>query len=429
MHDQRAILNKQLLVVLYMYLGYAGFMILKTSMLVASPDLVAENLITKTQWGAILGWGAFGAIVGKIVSGVVADRLGGKWTFTMGLCITTISVAIFGMCSTAIGFSLVYFAALFAKSSGWPSMAKLIGNWHSPSKHGRVWGLLSTASRVGTMIALSAFGALLYVLPWQHMLWVASGIGVACVGIIFFFLKENPSPSIQVDNSRSVEHTNHPLKNTSLKQALLVFATSKRVWLIAVSMMGLTIMMDILNFLPMYLKESLDILPAEAATIALFFPAGSFISVLLGGYLFDTLSKHSVPTLVGILLTVAMGSLVVMIGMPEFGLSATGNEYATIGCLFVFGLTVAPAYYLPMSIFSIKFGGPHSGFLIAILDVVGLAATIPFNFVGGALADQDGGWVKFFMLVIAIAIISLFVTVWFLHDEAKAAERMVENVS
>jgi sugar phosphate permease len=279
------------------------------------------------------------------------------------------------------------------------------------------------------MIALSAFGALLYVLPWQHMLWVASGIGAACVGIIFFFLKENPSPSIQVDNSRSVEHTNHPLKNTSLKQALLVFATSKRVWLIAVSMMGLTIMMDILNFLPMYVKESLDILPAEAATIALFFPAGSFISVLLGGYLFDALSKHSVPTLVGILLTVAMGSLVVMIGMPEFGLSATGNEYATIGCLFVFGLTVAPAYYLPMSIFSIKFGGPHSGFLIAILDVVGLAATIPFNFVGGALADQDGGWVKFFMLVIAIAIISVFVTVWFLHDEAKAAERIVENVS
>jgi OPA family sugar phosphate sensor protein UhpC-like MFS transporter len=428
MPDQSDLLKKQLLLVFYMYLGYAGFMILKTSILVASPDLVADNLITKTQWGAILAWGTIGAIIGKILSGVLADRLGGKLTFTLGLFITTISVAFFGISSTFLGFSVVFFAALFAKSAGWPSMAKLIGNWNSPSQYGRVWGVLSTSSRVGTMLALSALGALLYVLTWQQMLWFASGIGIVLVGISYFFIKEKPASSIKLDDSSPVEHTDHPLKNTSLKQALLVFATSKRVWLISLSMMGLTIMMDILNFLPLYLKESLDIPSAKAATIAFFFPAGSFTSVLLGGYLFDKLSKKSVAKLVGILLTLAVGSLIVMIIVPEFGLSAKGKEYATIGCLFVFGFTVSPPYYLPMSIFSIKFGGPHSGILIALLDVAGFAATIPFNFVAGILADQDGGWIKFFILIIAIAIISLFVTVWFLYGEAKVGERKKGDV-
>jgi len=422
MHNKKTILKKQFFLILYMYLGYAGFIFMKTSILVISPDLVADNLITITQWGIILGWGALGAIIGKILSGAVADRFGGKWTFTIGILLTAISVVLFGMSSIFFAFNLIYFSALFAKSSGWPSIAKLIGNWYSPSQYGLIWGILSTSSRVGAIIALSSLGYLLYILTWRQVLWFAFLIGIVLFGISFFFIKEKPSTLIKVNGSCPVEHTNHHLHDTSLKQALLVFITNKRVWLISVSMMGLTIMMDILNFLPIYLSQNLKISTVNAATFSTAFPVGSLISVLLGGYFIDKISSKSVTKLVGLSLTLAVVSLVVLIIMPEFGLSASGNKYVTVGALFIFGFMVSPSYYLPMSIFSIKFGGPHSGILIALLDVVGFVATMIFSFIGGALIDQNYGWVKFFILLITISIISLLVTVWFLHGEAKVTE-------
>ena len=62
--------------------------------------------------------------------------------------------------------------------------------------------------------------------------------------------------------------------------------------------------------------------------------------------------------------------------------------------LFLFGLCVSPCYYIPMSVFSMEFGGPHSGFLIALLDAIAFGALAIFQFFGGAIAKTD--WNLFF---------------------------------
>lgn len=420
MEAQGSVLRKQLLLLLYMYLGYSGFMLLKTSISVISPELVAEGLITKTEWGTILAWSTVGAILGKLLSGVAADKMGGKWTFTLGLSVTTGGVFLFGMNSSALAFSIIFFITLCAKSAGWPSMAKLIGNWYCPTQYGRVWGVLSTSSRVGTITALFVLGALLNILSWRQTLWVAGGIGILLVCASFFLITEKPPFSVKSEGEKpDEEEEDHPLKGTSLKEALLIFAKSGRVWLISISMMGLTILWDFLDFLPLYLKESLKISSADAASITMAFPAGALISVLLGGYFFDKLPRKTVPNLIGAFLALAVICLTLMILLSNFGMSERGLVVSNAICLFIFGFCVSPAYYLPMSIFSIKFGGPHSGILIALLDVAGFGATVPFKIVGGRLADQDGGWEKFFTLLIVIAFISMLVTYQFLRGEAK----------
>ena len=33
------------------------------------------------------------------------------------------------------------------KSSGWPGMTKIVGNWFRPEKYGTTWSVLSTSSR------------------------------------------------------------------------------------------------------------------------------------------------------------------------------------------------------------------------------------------------------------------------------------------
>jgi sugar phosphate permease len=108
----------------------------------------------------------------------------------------------------------------------------------------------------------------------------------------YFCVPEKPDKIQQDDQPKrqdSQQHIGHPLYNKTLKFALFDFLKSKRVCLIFFAMMGLTIMTDFLNFVPMFIKETLDISEANAVMIASAFPIGSIVSVLAAGYVFDAL--------------------------------------------------------------------------------------------------------------------------------------------
>jgi MFS family permease len=90
--------------------------------------------------------------------------------------------------------------------------------------------------------------------------------------------------------------------------------------------------------------------------------------------------------------------------------------------LFLFGLCLSPCYYIPASVFSIDFGGPHSGFLVAILDAMGFAATAAFYYFGGGIA-QNSGWSTFLFVLAAVCLWSLFTTFFFMQREARNLRR------
>ncbi len=75
-----------------------------------------------------------------------------------------------------------------------------------------------------------------------------------------------------------------------------------------------------------------------------------------------------------------------------------------------------------MSVFSIAFGGKHSGFLIAFIDVCGYAGAFVFNFFGGSIA-QHHGWPVFLGLLLTVAILALVTLTAFLHLEHKSEKQ------
>ena len=157
----------QLMVVVSMYTGYAMFMVLRMAPPVAGAAITSDpNLgIDIGDWGRILGMGTIGALLGKLIGGYAADKLGGRVTFTIGLLVTSIGVLAFAMSSAAWMFQAAFFLALMAKSSGWPAMTKIIETSFRPNEYGRVWGVLATSSRIGTLIATLLLGGLLAVVP------------------------------------------------------------------------------------------------------------------------------------------------------------------------------------------------------------------------------------------------------------------------
>jgi len=309
-----------------------------------------------------------------------------------------------------------------ATSGGWPSIANLIGQNYHPKQYGRVWGYISTSSRFGTVFATLVLGFSLVYLPWRYVLYLSAGLGIIMV-VIWYFLAPEPQGAAPKgdrpnDDTVSDQHLGHPLYNTTLKFALLDFLKSKRVWLIFLAMMGLTIMVDFFNFVPIFLNETLNISGANAVMISSALPSGAIIAVLAGGYVFDSLSTKTLAKVIGISLSTAVLCIIAIYNLASFSLSLQSNLIVIYICLFVFGLCVAPAYYLPMSIFSINYGGPHSGILISILDIGGFFSAAAFAIITGKVSDTLG-WDYVLLLVILIGILTLGLTVWFLHNESK----------
>lgn len=417
--------GSQLKLLFIMYLAYAVTMIMRQSLMAISPDLIADPTIglTKTKFGEILAWGNLGGMTGKVIFGWSTDKYGGKLNFLVALITVALYIVFFGMSSQFGAFCLIFFCIAVSKSGGWPSLAKLIENWYHPSQYGRVWGAISTASRVGTIIATLGLGYLLKYLTWSQTLYAVGAFGL-CFSIIWFlFVAEYPSEDVIDDKDFKVEiDTKHRFHEKSLNYALLDFLKSKRVWLIFLAMMGLTVLMNFLDFVPIFLKETLNMTSSDAVMTATAFPLGSFLAVLIGGYIFDSLSPKAITKIMGTLLTISVFCILLIINLSYFELSMAQNINVVWFCLFTFGFSISPAYYLPMSIFSIKYGGPYSGALISWLDLGGYFAGAVSSFTVGWLSDQIDGWHKVLYMLVGLGIITLVLTVLFLYGEAKEDE-------
>ncbi|MBD3672635.1 MAG: MFS transporter [Planctomycetaceae bacterium] len=416
--------GQQILAVVSMYFGYAMFMVLRMIPAVVGGAMRQDPSlqIDLEQLGQIFALGTCGAIVGKFIGGFAADKLGGKLTFAVGLAACSVFVGLFATSNSLLMFQLAFFFALMAKSLGWPSMTKIIGHWFRPNEYGRVWGIISTSSRVGTLIATFGFGALLALMPWRSMLFLCSGVGLLIAVVFALILKEKPAESESPDNTKETESPDsdmlhHPLRGTTIWQALPRFAASLQFWLITGSLMALTILWDFLLLVPSFLQDRLS-LPVEQASMASSaFPFGSLFSVLVGGFVFDKLNRHTTAWLMGGLLLIASGCVGVFLMMPHLDMTPQALTNLSLVLLFLFGLCISPCYYIPMSVFSIEFGGPHSGILVSLLDALAFGACALFYYFAGGLAEAS--WDRFLVVLLAVSLSSVITTFCFMKREAR----------
>ena len=152
-----------------MYAGYAAIYMCRATVITLGPAMLEDPTLglTKTAWGAIIGWGTAGTLAGKLINGILADRFGGRKIFLLSMAICILASAVFGSMSQLVFFNLAYFLTLFAKSAGWPSMANLISQWHPANWRGRIWGILSSSSRFSSIFTSLVLGGLIFYLSWR----------------------------------------------------------------------------------------------------------------------------------------------------------------------------------------------------------------------------------------------------------------------
>jgi sugar phosphate permease len=320
-----------------------------------------------------------------------------------------------------------------------------------------VWSIISTSSRIGTILAGVVLGYLLSLVDWRGVFLFSAVTTAAVVVLLYFYLKEQPEqvglpslsrhvrsqtassqhasshhaqssgddPTETVDQNAigdpQAAETPHPFDGLTLLQVCGRFLFSGRVWFICLSLIHLTIVMDFLTFIPIYLSEALDISASKASMAGSTFPAGMFTALVLTSFVYDRLSKRRLIFVIGGLL-IASATCVLAL----WNLNLAPPDYRTptaIATIFLLGLTISPAYYIPMSVFSVSFGGKHSGFLVSLIDVFGYCGALVFNFFGGSIA-QHYGWSVFLSGLLAITVLAGVYMVTFLTLDWRSSKQV-----
>jgi sugar phosphate permease len=412
-----------------MCLGYAALMLCRTTVSIAGPALLLDDdlQLTKTTFGMILGWGMAGNLAGKLTNGILSDKTGGPRVFIYALGLSAAAIGLFGAASEIKAFCLLYFITLFAKSAGWPAIAAMIGSWFPTHTHGRMWGFISTSSRASSLGSTLLLSSLLYFVSWRWLPFIAAGITICVAGLLSKYLltqppdtaaRKEPRPSTS-DPDPDAEH---PLDNLEWRDALIVFVKLPRFWLISLGLMSLAVLFEFQVFIPIYLHESLGLSPAQAGTASSIFPAGCLLAVLTGGLVYDKLTKKVLPLVLGGMLAMSTASLTFLWALPRFEFGHQAQSISTGVAILIFGFSIAPAYYIPMGVFSIDFGGKHRGFLIGLIDALAYAGVIVFDFVGGSVADQADGWASFLAILFGISVVATVTMTLFLWADYRASE-------
>jgi MFS transporter, OPA family, sugar phosphate sensor protein UhpC len=421
--------REQITVIVCMYIGYFMLMFCRTAFTTVSPALVEDPglSLTTTHIGDILGYAALGSLAGKLITGFVADYFGGRLTLIVALAVVASLTAAMGYSASFGAFVLLIFCLQLLRAGGWPALTKLVAQWVPPGSYARTWGVLSTASRAGVVISSLVLGLLLvYSLGevdpdtlvsenpsgWRWVPITAGGIGLLVVFALYWGFPKQPASA-----PRDPEETE---KSLNLLATLRFFARADRFWLICISLMCITMLMALVSFTGLYLAQSFEVSAGKAATAATVFPFGCLIAVLLVGIIYDQLSRKQRIYFMGASLAVGCLCIAGLIWITEAPFDLSFRFNVALAMILLLGACIAPAYYLPMSVFSIEFGGKRSGVLVGFIDATGYAAEAAFMPYAGRLADQPGGWTHFMWLLLVIACVGLVSTAMFLYRDHRA---------
>jgi len=416
-----------------MFTGYMAFIFSRTALPVASPELLKDVSLglDEASYGDIAAWGTAGMITGKLLNGLIADWLGGRRVFLVALSATALLTFALGWGSSEVVFASLNFVMLFAVAASWPAMAGIIRVWYPSTKYGRVWGMISTSSRLSASVSMVFLGTLLTLFSWQNIFRIA-GIIVLCVAaLIAFYLKARPedaglprlSDEAEREASPEVREASldagplHFLDDANPAEALWAFASSGRFWLICLSVMCTTVLMEFILFLPLYLSSFEGVSSAQASTWSAAFPIGCVLALIAGGFIYDGVSRRGRISLLGGMLGGACVCIAALWALNALPVVPVGSRFPiAIAILFVYGITLAPAYYLPVSIYSNEFGGRHCGFLVGLVDMAGYCASLLYLIAGGRMV-VNWGWQSMIQLFLVIAVVATLVTIWFAFED------------
>ncbi len=420
----------QLATILLMVVGYSGYYLCRSDLSVATPQIIewlAARGMSAAEAKVKIGWivsiSTLAYAIGKFISGGLADYMGGRANFLIGMAGAVVFTLLFALGGTLPIFTIAWIGNRAIQSMGWVGMVKISSRWFAYSTYGTVMGLISLSYLFGDAASRKFMSKLIeWGLTWQQIFFVAAGVLAVIFVANLIFLREAPSSRGMLEpesNPVNVYGTSgdKPIPQSFSALVLPLFRSPAFIFVCFLSF-GFTLLRETFNtWTPTYLHEAFGMTKAQGAAASAWFPLTGGISVVFAGFLSDRFGKNgrALIILVGLVLTTV--ALLLLANIP-----LTSPQSLPVWLISAIGFVMIGPYSYLAGAVSLDFGGKQgSATACGIIDGVG--------YLGGVLAGERVarisvlyGWKGAFEALACVAALSCVTAIFYLVNQMRRRE-------
>ena len=430
----RDLRRRQILTVVLLFAGYAGYYFCRADLSVATPLLVEElrahGFTPKEaliRIGDISSASVFAYALGKMLFGGLGDLWGGRRSFLVGLGGATLFTLLFVSGGTLPIFTLAWIGNRLTQSIGWAGLLKVCSRWFDYTSYGTIVGILSLSYLIGDAAARQSMGALIeHGFGWRALFYFAAAVAGILFVANFLLLRES-----RVEAGFR-EATPNPLnlfasndaRPASILALLKPLFFSKAFALVCVLSFGCTVVRETFNtWTPVYLRDYVGYSAGRAGSLSAIFPLLGAASVLATGMISDRLGPNGRAAILLLGLITTAAALAALMASPA------GMEHAmtTLVLIGVVAFCLLGPYSYLGGAFALDFGGKQAGAVSSgIIDGVG--------YLGGVLAGDTVarisaayGWRGVFITLAVVSAASAAAAgLLYLHQGRRAAQKVTQ---
>ena len=358
--------------------GYIGIYLCRKNLAVAVPLLQASLHLSKQQVGQVASVGTCAYAFGKLLSGPVVDRLGGRRGFLLSMMLVAIFGLAGGLAPGLLGLTLAYGLNRFAGAAGWGAAVKLVPSWFGVNRTASVIGTLSLSYVLGGIFAtLLAREIVTDGGGWRAVMGFPSAALLLAIGVCAVFVRSGPRHRTREDGDEGFGRA-ALLQLLRRPQFLVACGLS-----FAVTLMRETFNTWAVDFLTSVQPGAKSVTAAALRSTA--FDLAGAGAILITGLAYDRIRPDHRRWLMAATLAVLSGVLAVL---PTVAKHGPGIAALLVGLV---GLLVYGPYSLLSGVLAIESGGAALAATAAnVIDGVGYLAAILAGSALGQLLDIGG---------------------------------------
>ncbi|TDI71015.1 MAG: glycerol-3-phosphate transporter [Bacteroidetes bacterium] len=420
----------RLRVFLGIFVGYAGYYLVRKNFTLAMPYLIEEGF-SKTELGFALSGVAIAYGLSKFLMGSVSDRSSARAFMTTGLLVSAVIMILMGTVPLATSSVGIMFVLLMAngwfQGMGWPPSGRTMVHWFSASERGTKMAIWNVAHNVGGgLVGPIAILAIAIFVDWHAVLYLHGLFALVVTVFIWIMVRDTPQseglPSIEEyknDYPRAFKYEkSHEQEFTTREIFFQSVLNNKLLWAIAVANAFVYLVRyGVLDWAPTYLSEVKNFSFQDSGWAYALYEWAGIPGTLLAGWMSDKIfaGRRAPVSIIYLILT--------LICVVIYWLNPVGNPGIDVAMLISIGFLI----YGPVMLIGVhaldlapkKAAGTAAGFT-GLFGYVGGAVSA--NIAIGALVDAYG-WDAGFTLIAAACVMAILLIglTW------NAEKRSVEN--
>ena len=333
-------------VFLGIFIGYAGYYLVRKNFSLAMPFLIEEEGFSKGQLGIAMSAVSIAYGLSKFLMGSVSDRSNPNYFLPAGLIVSASIMFVFGFAPWATGSVATMFVLLFlngwAQGMGWPACGRTMVHWYSGNERGRVVSVWNVAHNVGGGLIGPLFVlGMAWFNDWHSAFYVPAAAASCVAVLVFFLLQDTPQscglPAIEeYRQDYPVDYSEADERELSGRDIFLQHVLNNRLlWFIAVANAFVyLIRYGVLDWAPTYLSEAKGFTVDESSWAYFLYEWAGIPGTILCGWISDRWF-HGRRAPAGMLFMT-----LVLVAVLVYWLNPPGNPAVDMAALLAIGFLI-----------------------------------------------------------------------------------------